>query len=267
VVVGLLIGLVALIHKPSSQTGTADGAPPSSTVAPGVSLVPTARPTTTVPTTIIPATVPPETSSTSTATTVAVDTTSPAQLVVNTPIMDFGTKQTSLALPVGNSGGKPLEYTVAASSPLLSLQPDTGTVPPGGTVNVAVGFRRADAPVGQFSGTVTLTTSTGSATVPVAATVTDPGPSITNVTFSTGKCELSATIKGRVPVTSASLTWGGQLFDMQPQPANGNIWTAQVTDPNGPNITWSITAYDGNGVKTTTPPRTQQLPACTNKGG
>jgi hypothetical protein len=121
--------------------------------------------------------------------------------------------------------------------------------------------------VGQFSGTITLTTSTGSSTIPVAATVTDPGPSITNVTFSPTSCELSATIKGRVQVISATLTWGDQLFDMQPQPTDGTTWFTHLTDPNGAKITWSITAYDANGAKTTTPPKTQTMPACTNKGG
>jgi hypothetical protein len=204
---------------------------------------------------------------TSSTTTVAVDTTNAAELVVNPSIIDFGTRQTTLAFPIGNSGGKALPYTATASSPLLSLNPDTGTIPPGGTVNMTVDFHRTTASVGQFSATITLTTSTGSATVPVAATVVDPGPSITNITFSTGRCDLDATIKGRAQITSATLTWGDQLFDMQPQPTNGNIWTAHVTDPNRAPITWSITAYDANGVKTTTPPKTQTLPPCANTGG
>jgi hypothetical protein len=263
VVVGLLIGLVALIHKPAGKTGVADGSP-TSTVAPGVPLVPAAPTSTTVPTTVIPATIPPETSSTSTANTVAVDTASPAQLVVNTPIMDFGTRQTSLALPIGNSGGKPLQYTVTSSSPLLSLNPDTGTLPPGGTVNVAVGFRRTDAPVGQFSGTITLTTSTGSSTIPVAATVTDPGPSITNVTFSTNDCSVSATVTGPVQVISVILTSDGHPTRMRKTDAT--TWSVTMPVAKKPNITWFVTASDAGGAKTATPPQTDFAPACAANG-
>jgi hypothetical protein len=54
---------------------------------------------------------------------------------------------------------------------------------------------------------------------------------------------------------------------MQSQPTDGNVWAVHLTDPNGAKITWSITAYDANGAKTTTPPKTQTMPACTNKGG
>jgi hypothetical protein len=251
VIVGLLTGLLAVIHQRSDQGGPAS-ADQNPGIGPGASRLPATPTSFTVPTTVVtPGITTPDSSPTTTATTVAAATSPgiPAQLVVNLASVEFGRTSTTRYLTISNAGGSPMDFTATASNPLLSISPSAGTVQPGGVTTFTVVFDRAKAPVGPFSGFVTLTTPSGSATVPATAVVPDPGPTITHPRFSQADCTVSATITG---ATRAWVTWVvNKQVDMKPS-GDGTTWATPALTVSAPgDVTWSITAVDGNSTKMT----------------
>jgi hypothetical protein len=173
-------------------------------------------------------------------------------------MVDFGATDTTRALTIGNSGNSPIQFAATGSN-LLTVTPAAGTIPPSGTATLTVVFDRANARPG-FSGSITIATDAGQATVLVSATVVDPGPSIRDEALN--GCVVTATITGKFPVRRATVTWAGKAISMTKE-ADGTTWTATVI-PSDRSVRWSISAEDDYGVKTSTaehgPVRVQTCP-------
>jgi hypothetical protein len=265
VIVAVLTGLLALLHQPANRGNTAGG-PPSSPISPGAPGLPATPTSSTVPTTLPANNAPPTSPPTTTATTVAANgiATSPGQLVLSTDAIDFGDKFQVRYLTISNSGGSPLPFSTAVSSQLLAISPGSSTVQPGETATVAVFFDRRKATPGSFSGTITVTAGTGSATLSVTASVPAPpapGLSITKEQFSRQKCTVGATITGPAPL-HAYVTWSASVTPVDMTNIGGDQWSAPVTVSPASDVTWSVTAVDGNGATKTTPDHTATNVQC-----
>ncbi|HVT45471.1 MAG TPA: hypothetical protein VMT00_13905 [Thermoanaerobaculia bacterium] len=92
----------------------------------------------------------------------------------------FGSNQDTTYLitisdPAGKSGSN-TGYTTSTSQPWLTVNPPSGTIPPGGSTTVTVTATSPGLPVGSNTGTVSVTTPTGApiTTVPVSISLVNP---------------------------------------------------------------------------------------------
>jgi RNA polymerase sigma factor (sigma-70 family) len=274
-VIGGGIGVVAIVGDDDAPTAVATTidqteatAPATDTATTGTvtSSVPssgTSAPAPIAPASSLPASSLPEDSPTTTAQVFAPPaapaTTSPPlaapQLTLSTSVVDFGVDGSNAAVVVGNTGGLPLQFTIDGLGGGFTAAPSSGSVGPGQSLTVTLGFDRSGLAEGRTSRPVTVTAGTaGSGAVqlegtidrPPAVRITTPpaSPVCPDIALPTVVAEVLD-----VAPTGARLTWSG------PGPGgstamsrSGANWSATMALPSVEG-TWSytVTATDAAG--------------------
>jgi len=142
------------------ETPTAKTTPlPRETPTPRVTPIPTEKPVPTqalvhTPTATRAVTVKPTTAPTATI--------AGGTITLNKGSIPLGSAGTSGTVTLGNLGPAAVAFTAKSSTTWLSVSPSRGSVPADGSLPVAVTINRAGLAPGNYSGTVTFTTASGS---------------------------------------------------------------------------------------------------------
>lgn len=122
--------------------------PPPVTAAPTPTSPPaTSPPATAPPTTAAPATTTPTTTTTTTTTTT--EPPAPGQLSLSGGLINLGSDSNSGSVTVSNTGGQPIDYTVAGATAPFTVSPTSGTLRPGETQQIVASIDRSGLPEGQ----------------------------------------------------------------------------------------------------------------------
>lgn len=265
--IGVLAGIIVLIaatlfliHQGGGSHPTV-GVTASTTGATDVSTS-----TSSTSSTLAPLSVPATIATTTTVVTVG-------QLTISTgnatETINLGVATTSASFTVGNTGQASLDFTAAATGTGLTVNPASGTLFPGASQVVTVSLDRTQSPPGPFSGSVVVTSPTGTTTATSTVKVTaviDPGPTIANavatpptVYYTTPLCPklpkkdkttsvISATVSGPQPVTEVVLHWvpsSGGIGGTSIMSANGSTYTGTLGPyTSAQTIGWWISAID-----------------------
>lgn len=167
-VIGALAGLIILIAGVVILVSSR-GHKSSGTVAVSASTTVVTEPSTTTTPSTLPAII---------ATTVPSTTAVPrGHLIVGSKTVDLGVSATTTSVQVGNDGVAPADFTVTATGTGLTVIPAVGTINSGTSQMLAVTLDRSLATPGPFTGSITITSSAGNASVSVTGLI-DPGPVI-----------------------------------------------------------------------------------------
>jgi len=163
---------IATLTDATALATPVDTPAPQKSPTPRVTPIPTEKPAPTqapihAPTATRAATVKPTTAPTATIAVGAVGT-----LTLNKGSIALGSAGTSGTVTLGNLGPTAIGFTAKSSTTWLSASPSRGSVPADGSLPVAVAINRAGLAPGNYSGTVTFTTPSGTvSTVTVTFTV------------------------------------------------------------------------------------------------
>lgn len=174
----------------------------------------TDQPTTTEASTT-PTTATTESTTSSTESTTTTTEPAPGRIVVETPLVDFGLNRTANLVLV-NTGGTPVPYTVAVTSPFGAPEPK-GEVGPGETKSIPLTIDRANLQSGTVAGEATITTPTDGHSTNHAAklsAVVDAPPSIDRMAVSRaivcgGFFSVTVAAFDDNGITAMDVTWGG----------------------------------------------------------
>ncbi len=146
---------------------------PQKSPTPRITPIPTEKPAPTqAPIHAPTATVKPTTAPTATIAVVKPTTGAGGTLTLNKGSIALGSAGTSGTVTLGNLGPTAIGFTAKSSTTWLSASPSRGRVPADGSLPVAVAINRAGLAPGNYSGTVTFTTPSGTvSTVTVTFTV------------------------------------------------------------------------------------------------
>jgi Fe-S cluster assembly iron-binding protein IscA len=100
----------------------------------------------------------------------------PPELSVSPASLNFGASTSTMNLNISNNGDGVLTWNVAADQGWLSTSPTSGETTTE-TDQVAIMVDRNDLEVGDYSGSITITTNGGTATIPITLNVV-PGPTL-----------------------------------------------------------------------------------------
>ena len=190
-------------------------------------------------------------------------------LVVAAKSLDLGVTATTISMQFGNDGGAAINFNALATGTGLTVNPIAGTLPPGATQTLTVTLDRTPSAPGPYTGSVQVTSSAGTFTLPVTATV-DPGPTISNlaetpkilspsgclvrptttrVFTATVTADVSATQPLKVVVLHSRLS--PSLVESAPIPMSmsGTVYAATLGPYTAPGtVDWWITAIDTAGA-------------------
>lgn len=226
---------------PTSSISTS--APPTSTTAtPAIS--PTTTPVVVVPTTpptTAPApmtTRPPRTTTTSTTTSTTVV---PGRLTLSTNVVDLGAGSTG-SVTVTNTGGAPVDWSIAGSPAPFSLSATPGTLAPGAQANITITFLRDGVPEGNYSATVTIRGG-GNASLTIRAKLYRPP--VVDIT------DVNSCIEPRVfavvtdeSAVSVALGWSGPENGTVAMTLINGLWTGRAPVQTAGSYTFTVQATD-----------------------
>jgi hypothetical protein len=174
-----------------------------------------------------------------------------------------------------NAGGGVLEYRVQAAAPWLRVIRAEGRIPPGNDVILAVALDRSRAPEGEAASQLRVTSSGGSAVLPVHAAV-ERAPVLAQIEASPQPvvplgCQGATPAQVRVTVVEESglaqvqLNWrtrdGAERMVEMAEEARS--WSAPLGPFEGPgDVAWWIKATDIRGNTTLSPTQTLPVVAC-----
>lgn len=193
----------------------------------------------------------------------------PGQLTLSAQSLDLGLEATDGSITLSNTGGQPVEVTVRANEPWLSVEPGALVVDPGESVPLTIRADRAGLAPGPANGTVQLTW--GRRILDVAVTLTQPAPAIppsVGAPQAAIQCvgiqrtvTVSAGIDSEADLSSVTLYWentagsggtaGSGSTGMSP---SGGVWVADIGPFNeGAEVTMTVEAVDVRGLVGTGP--------------
>lgn len=190
--------------------------------------------------------------------------------------VDFGDSSTAQALQFTNDGGSPLNWRASTSSPVLSVVPPGGTLPPGATTQASVRLDRLAAPEGRLAGSIRIASDGGEGSVDVAASVVR-SPAVLWVMWDNSRlaqspCStfpttvmVSAAVADESPL-SVLLRWrdpSGRTGNRGMTAGPDGVYRGQL----GPftttgTVTWSVQATDALGAVTGSPEETTAVDPC-----
>lgn len=136
-----------------------------------------------------------------------------ARLSLSPTSLSFGQTSTSQQVTLRNDGGQPMTWNATTAQTWITIAPASGTMQPGDQQTVTVTISRQGQPPGTIQGTVDFTSSGGSESVNVQATVPNlPIPSISPATLDFGAVETRGSVELR-NIGSATLEWTLEISD------------------------------------------------------
>ncbi|HEX2193061.1 MAG TPA: hypothetical protein VHH09_07680, partial [Acidimicrobiales bacterium] len=199
----------------------------------------------------------------------------PRLRVVSTRL-DFGSDSTSQPLQLTNDGGTPLSWRTSTSSPVLSVVPATGILPPGATTQASVRLDRLAGPEGRLAGSVRITSDAGEGTVEVTASVARP-PAILWVMWDKSRVARSpcSSFPTAVVVSAAVADESGLTVVVRWRDPSGRTGSRGLAGgPDGVyrgelgpftatgTVTWSVQATDALGAVARSPEETAIVDPC-----
>jgi hypothetical protein len=197
------------------------------------------------------------------------------RLIVAQDSIDLGPLDQKGIFTLANSGPGPLDFTVHSADPWLGAATKQGRIPPGKDVPLAVTLDRSRAPEGEATSELRITSSGGSAILPVRAAV-DRAPVLAQIeavpqpVVPVG-CPGATPAQVRVTVVEESglaqvrLHW--RLPDrterMVEMAEEAQRWSAPLGPFEGPgNVVWWISATDIRANTTLSPTQILPVVAC-----
>ncbi len=245
-------------------TSAAPAPPPTTTETTTTTEAPTT--TTEAPTTT---TTPPTTTTeapTTTTTTTTTEPTSPGELGLDLTGIDFGTSDTTIDVTVTNSGDGPLTWSasfVPAANGFAFLSTNKGTLPPGDSQTVTIGFDRTqNTAEGDYATTLSFTSDGGDEDLAVTGIVENPpavaftvspdpiyegSPVCVALGLPTGGT-VTATITDEGSVLSADVDFDIGTATLEQSPVDPTQWSAPI-GPDFPagTVDVTVTATDDRG--------------------
>ena len=148
-----------------------------------------------------------------------------AVLSLSPTTLSFGETAGQQQVTIRNDGGETLTWNAASVQTWVSIVPSSGTLEPGNQQTVTIGIDRAGQPSGSIQGTVDVTSSGGSVSVILQATVpTMPIPSVSPATLDFGSVETRLTVELR-NIGGATLDWTLEVSDawVRPTTMSGSV--------------------------------------------
>lgn len=249
----LLLGTVALLARPlADPAADSPGLLPEDqrTLVPG-GVRPTDSPTSpTTPTGTAP-------------TTPVVE---PALLTASPGSIDFGARDVTATVTLGDAGGETLEWQVTSAPGWLSTAPGAGSLQPGGTAGLRLTADRSGLAEGRHTGTVVVASTGGNASIRVAVTVERDPVVGAPATGRAPSCSfpVRATVSDESGLSSVTLHWsgpGGSGTQAMSPDAGSYAGTAGPMAVGGDVRLW-VTATDSRGNSATGPERTVYVYPC-----
>ncbi|HEX2041729.1 MAG TPA: hypothetical protein VHF24_03755 [Acidimicrobiales bacterium] len=190
--------------------------------------------------------------------------------------VDFGDSSTAQPLQFTNDGGSPLAWRASTSSPVLSVVPPTGALPPGATTQVSVRLDRLAGPEGRLAGTVRISSDGGEGTVEVAGSVARP-PAVLWVLWDRSRVARApcSTFPTAVSVSAAVADESRLTVVLRWRDPSGRTGSGAMTaGPNGVyhgqlgpftstgTVNWSVQATDALGAVARSPEETTAVDPC-----
>jgi hypothetical protein len=111
------------------------------------------------------------------------------ELSVSTSNLDFGHSETELLFTISNVGTAPLQWQITAGNDWLAASPISDTTAPGGSVEITVSADRSGLEIGEYAGTISITSDGGNAGISVSLDVMAPLLSISDDSLFFGESE------------------------------------------------------------------------------
>jgi hypothetical protein len=197
-------------------------------------------------------------------------------LAVGQAAIELGPRDQNGTFTLTNTGGGVLEYRIQAAAPWLRvIRGAEGRIAPGSDLNLAVTVDRSRAPEGEATSELRVTSSSGSAVLPVRAAV-ERAPVLAQMEASpqpvaplgcpgATPAQVRATVVEESGLVHVQLHWrtrdrAERMVDMAEE---ARSWSAPMGPFEGPgNVAWWIEATDIRGNTTLSPTQTLPVVAC-----